>query len=49
MPGHQGAEQKTIQNLRVARVDTDRNLVFVRGGVPGPNGGYVKVRKAVKA
>ena len=49
MPGHQGAEQKTIQNLRIARVDTDRNLVFVRGGVPGPNGGYVKVRKAVKA
>jgi large subunit ribosomal protein L3 len=49
MPGHMGAEQKTIQNLRVARVDSERSLVFVRGGVPGPNGGYVKLRKAVKA
>ena len=35
--------------LRVARVDTDRNLIFLRGGVPGPKGGLVTVRKAVKA
>jgi large subunit ribosomal protein L3 len=49
MPGHMGASQETIQNLKVARVDAERNLVFVGGGVPGPKGGYVKVRKAVKA
>jgi len=49
MPGHMGASQETIQNLQVARVDAERSLVFVKGGVPGPKGGYVKVRKAVKA
>lgn len=49
MPGHMGAEQVTIQNLEVARVDTERNLLFVRGGVPGPNGAVVVVRHAVKA
>jgi large subunit ribosomal protein L3 len=49
MPGHQGNKQETVQNMKVARVDTDRSLVFVGGGVPGPNGGIVKIRKAVKA
>lgn len=49
MPGHMGAAQVTVQNIRVARVDVARNLVFLRGGVPGPNGGYVTVRHSVKS
>jgi len=49
MPGHMGAEQVTVQNLRIARVDAERNLVFVRGGVPGPTGAIVTIRRAVKA
>lgn len=48
MPGRMGGKQVTVQNLKVAKVDAERNLVFVRGGVPGPNGGVIKVRKAVK-
>jgi large subunit ribosomal protein L3 len=48
MPGRMGNAQVTVQNLRVARVDADRNLVFVRGGVPGATNAKVKVRKAVK-
>lgn len=49
MPGHMGAARVTVQNLAVVKVDADRGLVFVKGGVPGANGGYVIVRKAVKA
>ncbi|MEN0063061.1 MAG: 50S ribosomal protein L3 [Myxococcota bacterium] len=49
MPGHMGSARVTVQNLQVARVDAERNLVFVKGGVPGPNGGLVMVRQAVKA
>ncbi|MCB9663363.1 MAG: 50S ribosomal protein L3 [Alphaproteobacteria bacterium] len=49
MPGRMGGEQVTVQNLDVVKVDAERGLVFVRGGVPGPKGAFVKVRKAVKA
>ncbi|HMV68855.1 MAG TPA: 50S ribosomal protein L3 [Myxococcota bacterium] len=48
MPGHMGAEQVTVQNLRVVRVDAERGLLFLNGSVPGPKGGLIKVRKAVK-
>lgn len=48
MPGHMGAAKVTVQNLRVVRIDAERNLLFVRGGVPGPDGAYVLVRQAVK-
>jgi large subunit ribosomal protein L3 len=48
MPGQMGNERVTVQNLEVVRVDAERNLVFVRGGVPGPKGGLVVVRHAVK-
>jgi len=44
MPGHMGAERTTVQNLRVIRIDAEKGLVYIRGGVPGPNGGYVVVR-----
>ena len=48
MPGHMGAEKVTVQNLTVVSIDTERNLIMVRGGVPGPNGGLVSIRHAVK-
>ncbi len=49
MPGQMGSERVTVQNLEVVRVDTERSLVFLRGGVPGPNGALVCVRRATKA
>ncbi|HEX9580704.1 MAG TPA: 50S ribosomal protein L3 [Gemmatimonadales bacterium] len=45
MPGHMGAARHTEVGLRVVRVDADRNLLFVRGAVPGPMRGIVAVRK----
>ena len=48
MGGHMGSVRVTVQNLVVAKVDTERNLVYVHGGVPGPNGAIVTVRQAVK-
>jgi large subunit ribosomal protein L3 len=49
MPGHLGNEQVTTRNLVVARVDAERNLLLVRGSVPGPNDGIVRVRAAIAA
>ena len=48
MAGQMGARQVTEQNLYVVRTDTDRGLILVMGAVPGPKGGYVKVRDAEK-
>lgn len=48
MAGHMGAEQVTIQNLEVVRIDEERNLILVKGAVPGAPGGDVIVRPAVK-
>jgi large subunit ribosomal protein L3 len=48
MPGHMGSARTTVQNLKVVRVDVERNLLMVRGGVPGPDGSMVIVRNAVK-
>lgn len=48
MAGRMGGAQVTIQNLEVVRVDPDRNLLLVKGGVPGVKGGVVFVRDAVK-
>ena len=48
MPGHMGAERVTIQSLTVVEVDAERNLLYVKGGVPGANGGLLLVRDAVK-
>lgn len=45
MPGHHGARRFTELGLRVVKVDTERNLLFVRGAVPGPTNGLVTVRK----
>lgn len=49
MAGHLGNVQVTTQNLEVVRVDADRNLLLVKGAVPGPAGGNVYIRPAVKA
>jgi large subunit ribosomal protein L3 len=46
MAGHLGNERVTVQNLRVARIDQQNNLLFVRGAVPGPAGGYLIVEKS---
>jgi large subunit ribosomal protein L3 len=47
LAGHYGVDRKTIRNLLVIRVDTDRNLLLVRGAIPGARGGLVEVRKRV--
>ena len=49
MPGHYGVDRVTVQNLTVVRVDTERNLLLVRGNVPGANGGTLVIRDSVKA
>ncbi len=46
MAGHMGMRRHTVRNLRVMRVDPERHLLVVKGSVPGPNGGYVIIRKA---
>jgi len=48
MPGHMGNARVTVKNLEVVSVDPDKNLVIVRGGVPGANGATLVVRKTVK-
>ena len=48
MPGHMGARKKTTQNLRVFKVDQRRNLIYVKGAVPGPVGAFLRVRDAVR-
>lgn len=49
MSGHLGNVKVTTQNLEVVRVDTDRNLLLLKGAVPGPAGGDVYIRPAAKA
>ena len=49
LPGHMGAEQETVQNLMVAKIDAENKLIAVKGAVPGPNGGIVVIRDSVKA
>lgn len=48
LPGQMGNERVTVQNLEVLGVDTERNIILVRGAVPGANGRLVVVRKSVK-
>ena len=48
MPGHYGVERVTIQNLEIVKVDAERNLLLIKGAVPGPNGGLLEVRNACK-
>ena len=48
MSGHMGAEQVTVQNLEVVKVDAERNLILVKGAIPGAPGGDVIIKPAVK-
>ena len=48
MAGRMGNQQVTVQNLRVVSIDADRNLILIKGAVPGPTKGMLIVRKAVK-
>ncbi|MBO0799933.1 MAG: 50S ribosomal protein L3 [Blastocatellia bacterium] len=45
MAGHMGVARNTIKNLRVVKVNTEENIILVKGAVPGPNGAYVLIRK----
>ncbi|MBQ7009559.1 MAG: 50S ribosomal protein L3 [Ruminococcus sp.] len=49
MPGHMGAEQVTVQNLEIVRIDEENNLIAIKGAVPGPKGGIVCIIDGVKA
>ena len=48
MPGHMGSKKVTIQNLQIVRVDADKNLLLIKGAVPGPKKGLVTIKEAVK-
>ena len=49
LPGHMGVQTVTIQNLDVVKVDIDKNVILVKGSVPGPKGAILKIRKTVKS
>ena len=49
MPGHFGVERVTVQNLEIVKVDEERNLLLIKGAVPGANGGLLLVRNTCKA
>ena len=49
LPGHMGVEQVTIQNLDIVKVDAEKNLILVKGAVPGPKGGILTIKDSVKA
>ena len=48
MSGHMGDEKKTIQNLKIASIDTENNLLLIKGPIPGPTGSNVVLKPAVK-
>ena len=49
LPGRGGFDKVTVQNLEVVKVDTDKNLLLIKGAVPGAKGGLVTIRKSVKS
>ena len=46
--GHMGTDRVTVRNLEIVQVDTDENVIMIKGAVPGPNGSYVLVRRATR-
>ena len=48
LPGRMGGETVTLQNLEIVKVDAERNVILVKGNVPGPRKGYVKIASAIK-
>lgn len=49
LPGHTGVERITIQNLKIVKVDADKNVLLVKGAIPGAKGGLVTIKKSVKS
>ena len=49
MPGHYGHDNVTIQNLKIVKVDAARNVLLIRGAIPGPKGALVTVKQSVKS
>ncbi|MDD2457184.1 MAG: 50S ribosomal protein L3 [Eubacteriales bacterium] len=49
LPGHMGAVNVTVQNLDVMMVDGERNIIVIKGAVPGPKGGLVEIKSSVKS
>ena len=49
MPGHMGSQRRTVQNLRVVKIIAEKNLLLVKGAIPGSNGEMVLVRAGKKA
>lgn len=48
LPGHMGTEKVTIQNLEVVKVDSERNLLMIKGSIPGPRNSFVTIKSSVK-
>ena len=48
MSGHMGDEKKTIQNLEIASIDLENNLLLIKGAIPGPTGSNVILKPAIK-
>src|SRR5699024_5196981 len=48
MAGHMGNVKKTIQNLEIISIDTNNNLMLIKGSVPGPKNGFIKIKENVK-
>ena len=49
MPGHMGSDTVTVQNLTIVKVDGERNLLLIKGAVPGPKGTLLEIAESVKA
>ena len=49
LPGHHGRDRVTIQNLEIIRADAEKNMLAVKGAVPGPRGGLVMIKQSIKA
>ena len=48
LPGHMGAKQITVQNIEIVRADAEKNLILIRGAVPGTKGAIVTIKSTVK-
>lgn len=49
LPGHMGVNKVTILNLDIVKVDADKNLLFIKGAVPGPKGSLISIRDSIKS
>ncbi len=49
MPGHMGTDRVTVQNLTIVKVDVERNLLLIKGAVPGPKGALLEIKESIKA